>query len=889
MSRFWVLCLFSTYYYYYYYYHHHQQQQQHKEKQFFISSAAKYLCLSSFSRQLKMGKNESNSKTYNDSPSLPGEESVALGSLPSGSTSRQYPESGPSTSTQNLPLKEERIEIRLHDTGKQIYEALERGDHKALSKLLNNCKTKVHPMHSKGNTALHEAVRLACQKGDRDGSLFQCIDVLMKCGQVNINRPNNDGCTAIGLAVNGLHKTCVEYMLKHPSADRLYLDYYPGDSEYTVREIILETYPDLEPLLPPPRLERMDSPERDIKLLAALQRDEYNIFIETLDRGDPNPWYDEPYHSYLLEVACQMKNRQQFVELLLVRGADPNIKNPVTGMTVLHATARSENLDLLEWLLNKDTMDVAVKDNEHRTILHWWARISEKNPDENKRVERCFRLILQKSFDKNRSFKDQDISGNTPFSFAVDRKYRDRILLMLDTKYDDITFAHIVQVLESTNKSLLEAILDYCFDSNDEPTNSEKLKVNLKVNPLLTMSRFAVNSNHVDLFKHPVLSIFVKVMWKALKIYFLLNVAFYVTFLFSLTAYILFSKICNPQNNRDVANDTNNLLSDNDSNVTCGMSDARRYIISQGLWYPLIVLLGLLCVREGCQLITYRKRYIIKLENWLELLLIFVSFISCSGIVDSIEVNRHFFAIAILLGWFELVLILGRLPRLSFQTEVFKIVSRTFLRFMAGYIILILAFAFSFFILFEKSTEEDEAVLFTNPFLSILKTIVMFAGEFEYSSLPFNTVPGTSHVIFLLFVLFVAIVLLNLLSGLAVGDTRKFIEDEERLIFLSRLRLISYCLEVYLALSDILERYRIFEEADYELFPNKDENIGPNDRRILQRIINEKRERNKKENETEHVENWKVFAETLSMLRSESKEMQQMLKKILTHLNIPEH
>jgi hypothetical protein len=39
------------------------------------------------------------------------DESVAMGSVVSGGTSRQYPESGPSTRTQNEPLKEERIEV----------------------------------------------------------------------------------------------------------------------------------------------------------------------------------------------------------------------------------------------------------------------------------------------------------------------------------------------------------------------------------------------------------------------------------------------------------------------------------------------------------------------------------------------------------------------------------------------------------------------------------------------------------------------------------------------------------------------------------------------------------------------------------------------------------
>ena len=142
-------------------------------------------------------------------------------------------------------------------------------------------------------------------------------------------------------------------MLKHTSADRLNLDYYPGDSESTVREIIMQTYPDLQPLLPELLMESLDSSERYIKLLAALQRDNNDIFSETLDSNSPNPWCEELYHSFLLEIACQMKNRQWFAELLLDKGAGPNIKNRVTGMSLLRATVRSGNFEALLILMKK--------------------------------------------------------------------------------------------------------------------------------------------------------------------------------------------------------------------------------------------------------------------------------------------------------------------------------------------------------------------------------------------------------------------------------------------------------------------------------------------------------------------------------------------------------
>ena len=79
-------------------------------------------------------------------------------------------------------------------------------------------------------------------------------------------------------------------MLKHPSADRLDLGYYPGDREYTMRGNIIKKFPDLQPLLPEPLMESLDSNERDKKILAPLQHDEYKFFSENLDSTNPKDW-----------------------------------------------------------------------------------------------------------------------------------------------------------------------------------------------------------------------------------------------------------------------------------------------------------------------------------------------------------------------------------------------------------------------------------------------------------------------------------------------------------------------------------------------------------------------------------------------------------------------
>ena len=69
-----------------------------------------------------------------------------------------------------------------------------------------------------------------------------------------MNAPNKEVYTIIGLAEHHLHGTCIERMVKRPSADLLHLHYYPGDSEPAVREIIMHTNTDLQPLVHVPSL-----------------------------------------------------------------------------------------------------------------------------------------------------------------------------------------------------------------------------------------------------------------------------------------------------------------------------------------------------------------------------------------------------------------------------------------------------------------------------------------------------------------------------------------------------------------------------------------------------------------------------------------------------------
>jgi len=104
-----------------------------------------------------------------------------------------------------------------------------------------------------------------------------------------------------------------------------------------------------------------------------------------------------------------------------------------------------------------------------------------------------------------------------------------------------------------------------------------------------------------------------------------------------LDCIILCSEPHNTLNERGVANNTTNSFSFNDSNITSGMNDSN--IISQlnrndqcFLWLSIMVLLFILTALEGLLMIVHRWVYVHSPENWLGIVLIIFTFMSCSDV-----------------------------------------------------------------------------------------------------------------------------------------------------------------------------------------------------------------------------------------------------------------
>jgi hypothetical protein len=337
----------------------------------------------------------------------------------------------------------------------------------------------------------------------------------------------------------------------------------------------------------------------------------------------------------------------------------------------------------------------------------------------------------------------------------------------------------------------------------------------------------AQSKEHRHLLKHPVITSFLWYKWQRIRRYFNRNLRFYILFVFCLTWYIFRQFGAGPNTTADdpvwyvafvllatsmgffIVKDWVNDLQDHKRNQmiknvasipegTC-FRLARAFlsnwieagflgilvllaISSQVALKPVLVgLLILLVLREILQMTVSMKRYLTSLENWIELGIVFLTAMLLATEATNFQLNRHFAAIAIVFSWAELIVLVGRHPKLkeyNIYVTMFLRVMKTFLLFFTWYCLFIIAFGLGFFIMLHKEVDpdskEEEYAFFNKAWLSLVKTTTMFVGELEFSDIPIDLKSGLaplSYLFFLSFVFLIVIVLMNLLNGLAVSDT----------------------------------------------------------------------------------------------------------------------
>lgn len=741
-----------------------------------------------------------------------------------------------------------------------IHIAAENAEYEVLEALVEDKRTDVNIRDTFGDTPLHVIAKqkLKGQSEDTVSKYIRCIQLLMRNKEIKVNVSNKKGYTPVHYAAMNGTEQVVKTILKCAGDDLDIDTSKAGLYEKSARETILENFPELAELLPEQGRpgNKKDTVDSSALFKYLYERD-FDSFIaginvvarEELDKSDGSSTLlqycakeglETPARALLNHdvhpnatcladtrppalLACYsgqpailnlffQKHGPQSVDLK--DGSDARetallaiLKSPRADTSAIHTDYRG-CLDLLLEHLPHLQIDVNAADYKGNTALHYAA----KNDDDY--------AVL--SLLKHGAYVGiRNVLGEPPLASMSPKMLETFLNGCLDTNGEfpredtyEVTFSYkflvpppregLIQQQQNPSEQVALPLND--CDSPREPLAHQNIattRINTETEPLLYISQ---SRDLRYLLKHPIFTSFLDLKWQRICAFFYINLIFYILFVVVLTCYILLwygkSHIVDPH--KDSVN-TSIISSDVIEESATETFTLFKYNASGFWWAVLIVFLALLTVRELFQLVVFSSEYFKDPENYLE----FIVLITSAAILFSDWVHGHarphFSAVAILLSWAELVLLIGRHPSLSVNIEMFKRVSWNFLKFLAWYAILIVAFAISFYALFRDcgaatqcgEVGDSDENFFLDPGMSVFKTVVMLTGEFDVASIPFVSFPGTSHVVFILFIFLIAIVLFNLLNGLAVSDTQAIRDDAEIVSYMSRVRLMSYIEALY--------------------------------------------------------------------------------------------
>ncbi|BES90102.1 Transient receptor potential cation channel protein [Nesidiocoris tenuis] len=681
-------------------------------------------------------------------------------------------------------------------------------DAESMTALLDHKDTDPNLLDNFGSTAIH----YACKNND-----LKTIQAILNRTDVNLNIANRKGKTPLHVILD-----------KEPSSEYLdvlrlllsssKIDLSLTDSDdVSLEQLLAEAYPDLMEGYPVAGVTPAGSNVDASHLFQLLRRNNHQQFLEHV-KGNRDVLEGNDGSYTFMQYCCDY-GIVDAVRLLLDEGVSPNTTCSVNAWPPIMIACRKGYVSIVKMLVNCKRTSFQPVNGE--TVLHCLVNggyekraLSEANIERNHL--KCLSYVLEKVPRGKLDVNHRDKNGNTALHYAAKAGDQNIILEILNAgAYIGVCNKSSEPACADILQSTMERHLDTCIYSNgkmprDEtyalifnyknltphkPTqeqyvansndhfieaplhsySGETMHKNGETDPLIYMSK---NYELRPLLTHPIFTSYLHLKWHKIKPYFYMNLLFYTLFWAFLTCYTLLFYINSSPDNR-YSNSTDNEVTILDE------PSASSYFI----WALVLVSLVLLILRESLQLIISPLKYVTNPENWLELAIILVTGVilfcgTCTSIRHQVS------AISILLSWAELVLLIGKHPSLSTNIEMLKTVSWNFLKFLAWYSILIVAFALCFYSLFKDAQDDDNQ--FQHAGVSIFKTVVMLTGEFDTGSIPFLLYPVTSHILFVLFVFLIAIVLFNLLNGLAVSDTQAIKADAELVGYISQAKLISH-------------------------------------------------------------------------------------------------
>nr|CAD7395554.1 unnamed protein product [Timema cristinae] len=467
------------------------------------------------------------------------------------------------------------------------------------------------------------------------------------------------------------------------------------------------------------------------------------------------------------------------VTLLLEKGAEADARN-YRGQTSLHLAAKNQSLECVETLLKVGGCDVNAVDNDHRTPLHAVV------------CKTLFALdIIETLISWRADVNFRDKYGYTPLHVAALNELSQCVETLIyhgadvTAKSNNGTSAlNIIRRKTPVALRMIYQKLDSSISMHDPEAGNREVELKLDFRVLLThpkegeicfLSTF-VEEGQKEILEHPLCQAFLHLKWQKIRKYYLTRLILYGIFVMALTCYVWAALA------HDCYMVAMNYTINNESIITqncehfIGSSFISNYPRTvEIIWYVLVFITICEIIRKlyGISGYTYIFiiNYLYQVENIVEwFVIISVFLVSFVYTKQTYSWQNHVGAIAVLLGWTNLMVLIGQLPMLGSYVAMYTKVQWEFLKLLVAYACLLIGFTISFCVIFNHSK------FFKDPLIGIIKVLVMMTGELDFGDflLPKkpeeNPLAVTAQITFVLFLLFVTVILMNLLVGIAVHD-----------------------------------------------------------------------------------------------------------------------
>lgn len=600
---------------------------------------------------------------------------------------------------------------------------------------------------------------------DNFATIFDMMKILLSYG-CNPNFPNYDGKTAFFILLERLpqlktRNEILDYFLEN--AD---IDLYTHRGAEIVEMVMNEK---LKFELP----QREDVPVNFDSLMTLLTSMDVNKF-ETLFPLFKTSCADAEIYadccSMLLEIAVE-RSLINIVDLLIDYGVDINkvandSKYKIPSTCKVCANANPGILRL--FLLHSKVKLSYGNDVQRNTLLHHFFDGYKKQSystfrrlglhEMSSNQKKCFDLLTAHPKWNRDLINSLDNAGLPAVYYSV-RYKKDYITLQLLK-----SGAYIGTAVKGMRKSLLEEFLNSTIRTNDQFSDDDDLEIRIDysflappfketaikkrqikllncptqdqyVEEMRPLKKIAENAELRQLLSHPTISSFILLKWKKLSFVVYSNLLLIVLFMIS---FIPFTVLCQ----------------------TIPVEEQSHNISFVTFQVLSLIVLAFMVLREVTQAMLSLKQYIFDASNWVDIALMTSALII---LLFETQIPNHLSrllrTLVILLAAAEYFNVLGMVPILSVSiyTKMFKKVCKTFVKSLAFYSVMIIAFAFSFFSLqgdkFSKdlmigkngpndatndipatnATRNERYNNFYTVGSSIIKTFVMLTGELEGS------------------------------------------------------------------------------------------------------------------------------------------------------------